>query len=447
MNKRNILYCLITLLGIVNIGAYGCGGSNTNVVSNDSFIFTPLQSSSGLPMNPNTIQNWIDTGNETEIQGHALDIWAALNQFSGQTFQGRQLPIWETWFSGDEIYDSQTLCSSTERPSATTNFENSRQLFQHGAADEASSSFNKFDAAYAQNVCDNLYNNPNILTSLNQSFTASTPIIDRSIQGFATGTTALKPVFMLVSQTGYTSIPYWDGAENSTNFAMPSSDTWTQCVAVDPSQTDPEILKPDSTPPTVVQACNGSQTTQIVVPISEFYYFALTQGDIDNLSSFAPSQELAGANVGDFAILMAMHVTMKEIPQWVWQTFWWEPDPDNTPAPAEARPASHLQNVPAPFNHYAMCTAYQMMIPEVTGTTPKICFNPYLEPGLTGVVGKESNCMTCHSNATWGNGGPFGGGLDYQTNGYVDQGSSVFSDVTKLDFLWSVTRASDNSSN
>jgi len=430
---------LCNLLAFSLLGAAACG-SGGGAVSNDSFYYTPLSVSSGLPGDADTIQGWIDEGNDEAMHGHALEIWGALNQDSGQVFQGRRLPIWETWYSGDEIYDSQTACSSTQRPSATTNFENPRQLFKHGVADEATTSFNKFNGEYAQNVCDNLYNNPDVLTSLNESFTPSTPIADRSIQDFPNATVALKPVFMLVSQSGLTSMPYWNGAENSTNFAMPSSNTWTQCVAVDP------LNRSDMKP--VTQACNGSPTVQQVVPLNEFYHFALTQGDIDNLSGFAPAQELAGAQVGDYAVLVAMHVTMREIPQWTWQTFWWHPDPANSPAPAVSRPAEVLAKIPAPFNHYAMCTAYQMMLPESpSSTTPLICFNPYLEPGLTGVVGKESNCMTCHSLASWGNGGDFGGGLDYQANGYIDQSSDLFSDVTKLDFLWSVTRASDNSSN
>ena len=30
---------------------------------------------------------------------------------------------------------------------------------------------------------------------------------------------------------------------------------------------------------------------------------------------------------GDLALLVAMHVTTKELPNWTWQTFWWEPFP------------------------------------------------------------------------------------------------------------------------
>lgn len=438
-------FILCNLIACSLLGSAACGNGDGQV-SNDSFYFAPLSSSSGLPGDPATIQGWIDNENTTAMASHALLIWGSLNQDSGQIFQGRMLPIWETWYSGDEIYDSQTLCSSTQRPTSTTNFENPHQLTDHGVADENISSMNKFDGFYANNVCDNLYNNPDVLTSLNESFTGSTPIIERSIQGFATGTTALKPVFMLVSQTGYTSIPFWNGAENSTNFASPASNTWNQCVAVNPSLENARSSFPTQIPTFIIQDCNGTSVTQQVFSMSDFYHFALTQADIDNFGSSAAG-EMAGAQPGDYAVLVAMHVTMKEIPQWTWQTFWWHPTPDSSPAPAIPRPEEALRAIPAPFNHYAMCTAYQMVVPETVGTTPLVCFNPYLEPGLVGVVGKESNCMTCHSMATWGDGSDFGGGLNYQANGYVDQSSDIFSDVTKLDFLWSVTRASDNSSN
>lgn len=442
MKTALLKLALFNLLVFSLFSTAGCGNGEESI-SNESFYFAPLSTSVGLPGDPATIQGWIDNENTSAMASHALLIWGALNQDSGQIFQGRMLPVWETWYSGDEIYDSQTLCSSTQRPTSTTNFESPRQFTHTNVADENISSMNKFDGFYANNVCDNLYNNPNVLTALNASFTASTPILARSIQGFDTGTTALKPVFMLVNQTGYTSIPYWEGAENSTNFQSPASNTWNQCVAVNPSL---ERSQFSNLPNYINQACNGVNVPQQVFSLNDFYHFPLTQADIDNFGSSAAG-EMAGAQPGDYAVLVAMHVTMKEIPQWTWQTFWWHPNPDASPAPAIPRPTEALRAIPAPFNHYAMCTAYQMVIPEEVGTTPLICFNPYLEPGLVGVVGKESNCMTCHSYATWGDGGDFGGGLNYQANGYVDQSSDIFSDVTKLDFMWSVTRASDNSSN
>ena len=32
-----------------------------------------------------------------------------------------------------------------------------------------------------------------------------------------------------------------------------------------------------------------------------------------------------------------------------------------------------------------------------------LCYNPYLEPGLTGTNGENSNCMSCHRTAAIGN--------------------------------------------
>jgi hypothetical protein len=59
----------------------------------------------------------------------------------------------------------------------------------------------------------------------------------------------------------------------------------------------------------------------------------------------------------------------------------------------------------APFNHNAMCTAYSMTVNPVNSPsgTNVLCYNPYLETGLSGVDGVHSNCMSCHAIAADGN--------------------------------------------
>jgi len=73
------------------------------------------------------------------------------------------------------------------------------------------------------------------------------------------------------------------------------------------------------------------------------------------------------------------------------------------------------------FRSYDMCTAYRMLDGATVDAPPVVCFNPYLETGLTDVQGTASNCMTCHRLA--------------------DADPQYFSDNLKLDFPWSVTRA------
>ena len=85
-----------------------------------------------------------------------------------------------------------------------------------------------------------------------------------------------------------------------------------------------------------------------------------------------------------------------------------------------------------------MRTAYSMTgPPEIPSAPPQVCFNPYLETGLTGLVGTESNCKTCHRLAAWPD-----FSTPYQASGMVSPDDpTLFSDNTKLDFLWSVARA------
>ena len=156
---------------------------------------------------------------------------------------------------------------------------------------------------------------------------------------------------------------------------------------------------------------------------------------------------------GNIALLVAMHVTTKEITNWTWQTFWWSPDAGDS-TKAVGRPAS----VRGVWRNYLMNVAYSMVNPpnDPSGT-PNISFNPYLETNLSGTfandqgdsirwTGVTTNCMTCHRMATWGvlarGSGQFPTGAPYVNNGQIDPGDSTyFAGLTKLDFLWSVTRA------
>ncbi len=434
MNRSAIGVALCVVLTLATSCGSGSNGSNT---TSNSFTLKSFPSGYNVPASAETVDTWVATGNTGAIRQHAWDIWAGLTTSSGEYYKGRILPIWETWYSPDDIYTSSGTCLDVTRTSRISPFQEPHVNFKHGQADDNITSFNKYNELYAQSVCDNQYNVAQTLTTLNTSFnTSSAPLTSRTIQGFPLGTIATKPVLMIVAQTGLTSIPYWNGygADATTNTDFPSSGTWKQCVAVDPTNkmTEGSI---------VTLPCNGVPTRQFVVHLSNFYSFALTAADIANESNDA-TQELAGANAGDYVALVAMHVTAKENSQWSWQTFWWVPDPNNTPAPSEPRTPENISQLSSPWAHYTMCTAYQMVTPEGDPNgTAKVCFNPYLEPGLPDVDGKTSNCMTCHSLASWGEGGQFGGGLNYQANGYVAADNPEFGTVTRLDFLWSVTRA------
>ncbi len=65
-----------------------------------------------LPVGPNfpvptaTINGWIDAGDTAAIRGHAWSLWQAMAAPSGETFNGQELPIWETWAGPNDVFPS-----------------------------------------------------------------------------------------------------------------------------------------------------------------------------------------------------------------------------------------------------------------------------------------------------------------------------------------------------
>ncbi len=414
-----------------------------------------------FPSSSKTIYEWINTMDDKKIRAHAWDIWESINTMSPDS-----LPIWENWFSGYELYWAPNSLVQRDK---IRDFENPRQFFhasvfkkiKHISPNERMTSFNRFSPSLAKYIDEQGYNTQDRLNVINDSFNnAQTGVVNRQIQTSRDTVDAmsfaLKPVFQFISGTGPTCLPYWAGisAQTTTSFTNPSPGTWRQAVVVDPTGK----LKPGSK---YKMSCNGEEPKEWpVVSLKDFYHFRITKAMADSFSVFAATSgdDVGQNNQGDstsvvdmvkegnYALLMAMHVTGKEINVWTWQTFWWSPFP-NDPVNGADRPAS----IKAPWNNYNMNTAYYMVSPpnQLQGGTPLISFNPYLETNLIGTLKNEvgakdsitwygdfSNCMSCHRMAAWQNSA-------YIPNGNIDPADPVlFSANTKTDFLWSIpTRA------
>jgi hypothetical protein len=414
-----------------------------------------------FPSASKTIYEWIDAMDDKKIRAHGWDIWESIN-----TMASDSLPIWENWFSGYELYWAPNSLVERDR---IRDFENPRQFFhasvfkkiKHISPNERATSFNRFSPSLAKFIDAQGYNTQDRLNAINDSFNSAKTIpVNRQIQTSKDSVDAmsfaLKPVFQFISGTEPTCLPYWAGvsAQTTTSFTNPSPGTWRQAVVIDPTGK----LKPGST---YKMSCNGEEPKEWpVVSLMDFYHFKVTQAMADSFSVFAATSgdDVGNNNQGDstsvvdmvkagnYALLMAMHVTGKEINVWTWQTFWWSPNPKD-PVTGADRPAS----IPSPWNNYNMNTAYYMVSPpgKLQGGTPLISFNPYLETNLVGTLKTEvgakdsitwygdfSNCMSCHRMAAWQN-------STYIPNGNIDPADPVlFSQNTKTDFLWSIpTRA------
>lgn len=404
------------------------------------------------PSSMETVNEWVNALDNEKIRAHAWDMWESIT-----TPTDMGLPVWETWYSGHEIFE---LDKDQERK-IVRNFHFPTQFFHSSVLTdipenpfERPTSFNRFTRSVADVIWNKGYNKRSVLTSINDGFnTNGTAVANRQIQTSVDTVDALsvvlKPVFQFISKDSIVAIPYWAGVspQSTSDLTNPEPHTWKQFVVVDPT---------GKLPVGSMYPINGQEWP--VVSIDDFYAIELTEEDSINFSKFAAE---SGDNVGkdnltdttsiytmvrpgNYALLVAMHVTGKEIPNWTWQTFWWSPDNQN-PVFGADRPAT----IESPWSNYNMRTAYYMVAPPGTeqGGEPLISYNPYLETNLTGKTptalgdsvkwyGVFSNCMSCHRMAAFPN-------SFYAPNGFINPADPFrFSKNTKTDFLWSIpTRA------
>jgi hypothetical protein len=367
----------------------------------------PFPSSSDFPVADATIHGWIAKSDTSAERSHAWALWAGLNQGSGQSANGNELRVWETWTSISSVVngDPGGIALQGTAPREIHEFETPRQ-FRHAAhgiqfdaaANTSIRVLTKFDPEAAAFVSTRQpgpgpagstysYRSSVGLNKLNAAWPVGTAVDKRAINPFPTRAFELKPVMMAVKATGLTIQPLWRGLGGSTNPANPTPDTWTTCVLIDPAGSgDIRAATADEIKRAVPDAGSACKTF-LYGPISLFYAFKMTAGEARPFH----------ASAGDYAVLVAMHVNTKEVPLWTWQTFWWQPGAD-APGGFPGTKAGQPANLPAPFNNYAACTNYdQTTRPD--GKIMDVCFNPYLEtsPGIP--VGVTSNCISCHGVA------------------------------------------------
>ncbi len=156
-------------------------------------------------------------------------------------------------------------------------------------------------------------------------------------------------------------------------------------VAIDPTR---QTVPAGET--TTINFLGTPRPNSLVVGIGSFHYYQLDQQAVDAAKA-AGIQQL---DVGDYMVLVATHITTKEIDDWVWGTVWWHDRPD-VGAYAMDRPAS----VKGVWRNYLMSASYDLETPTATDGKAHITYNPYLEARFPN--GQVSNCMNCHNRASW----------------------------------------------
>ncbi|TWB39729.1 hypothetical protein [Nitrospirillum pindoramense] len=419
-----------------------------------------------------TLQGWVTNNNQDQLRQHSWTVWAGLNAASGTTYDGKELPVWETWLGTEEVFatpQSKLTASGGDKMAEPARHFRRPHQFAHLALlrgnalpnDPASStqvvSFNKFSPAAAKFIRSPQYiaglqgtyevNSQTALNKINAAWPSGTPTENRSISEFPVEALELKPVMSVVKASGLTPMPLWQGPAQSTDAKNPTPETWKVCVAIDPAATGDEIIPAGkklskeqiAALDASAKAAKLSCTVQYYAPVTVLYNFKLTEEEAQSLSK---AQQVKAA-AGDYGVLVAMHVNTKEVPFWAWQTFYWQPGadtPNKYPGSKQGQPAS----LPAPYRNYAMCTNYSQQVPAVAASGQKqkmdVCFNPYLEtdPGIPD--GIQSNCISCHALAGVGKGPTYPANYKQPINLFADK--QYFTDqATRADFSWAIADA------
>jgi hypothetical protein len=390
------------------------------------------------------------------LRKHAWLLWSGLTADSSQSFNGRVLPIWETWLSEEETFSpvSQSIAAAAvPRPRILLPLAPPRQ-FQHGAfsprtlaagtppkqrllagvkmSPESAGFLAASHETPAKSGQSYSYISAADLAQLNTAFDQDNAAVkDRKIIDFPAAATDLKMVFMPVKPNGLSPIPIWNGAADSSDPTQPGSESWKTCVAVDPT---------NNRSGTASINCNGQQIQAEIVPLKAFYSVQINAAEAATINSLSRLTGAAAVQANDFQVLLAMHVTTKEITNWTWATFWWQngKNPPND-FPGSIADMPDASKVKGPWRNYAMCISDSMVLPA---TDPKgkpiVCFNPYLETVQTD--GLNSNCMSCHAMARLPLTGPVGAYPEtYLPNGFVDLADpKIFGGATKTDFVWAI---------
>lgn len=434
-----------------------------------------------FPESEATLTGWITAmtrGNAStgvsaaeRIYRHGWGLWTAVTMETAQQYEGQRLRVFETWLTPEELASASKLPSGTSVSSRSRGraplealnqlkrgHENSRpsglatsggdNRFDRGAG------FVKFDPTAAEHVRrQRLFDTAALDALLLGGAQQITP--------FPATALVVKPVFQIVKAGDlvggrYYALKVWPGPPEVAQPWGPAQ--WPGCVWLDQFDGGAGRGAIDETP----QADGSTRTDETTYPLSSLIHYRLSAADAAALNEAKPGTD---ARVGDFAILVAMHIAGREIARWTWQTFWWTPTPDDPHAPSGPVIASQRPDqLQGAARNYAMALAYTMLTPDqpyVGGENvgaAVYAYNPWIEArfGPTDLPdsragfdpagrpaennhGVQTNCMSCHAQATY-NPNKRSTAPRFTGARYVDVIDPQFVGTLQTDFLWSIPR-------
>jgi hypothetical protein len=202
-----------------------------------------------------------------------------------------------------------------------------------------------------------------------------------------------------VARDRITALPVWDPELNPPGHNGNPYTGWRRVVAVDPAgaQRAPGTVAIEFAGSTFARArrvgLSSFDHVEVDAPMAQAM---MADPETRKAVLIALGRPLA---TGDHLILVSANLAAREIPDWIWGTFWWHDQPGQGPYAAD-RPEA----LAAPWRNYLMQAAFDTQKPAAADGGPHVAFNPWLEgrfPDSGHGGGSASNCMTCHRRASY----------------------------------------------
>lgn len=413
MKQASWLSCTIAALVLVS----GCSGETGDEAHR-------IPSEYGFPADELTLLRQLDRIDFIGMRRHGWTIWAGLTHQA----TAADAAVFESWYPAAHVFHESDEPPAHVR-SFKTHFEAPNQ-HRFEAPGESLISHVMYNQAARDHIRENELYVRKTLTDMNDGFDRDeTPGWNRTIPQFPRDGIVIKPVWWPIKQNEATVLPVWDGPyeplDSDGKYPKMPAEEWPNAVLVIP----PGVQTP--TDPGSVPGTNPGQTVRGTAPIEDFYYFQVTEEMLGHLDSEQEGFEHISA--GDYAVLVAMHVTTREIHSWVWATFWWH-DRSDLGHLADDRPDS----VKDEWAHFLMNVAFSMDTPGAPDAGPHVVYNPYIEGKFPN--GAQSNCAACHNRASYPElPGELCGALPITRGSHDYQPTSPERRTrTKLEFLWSI---------
>jgi hypothetical protein len=435
-----------------------------------------------FPEDSNAINKWINDNtfansyDSTNIYKHAWGVWAGLTAPSGQKYAGDNLLVYETWMGLSEV-QQLILDKNTQGGCVGESFNrNGRALLSRPKQFEHAARFAKnttmltsrgkpvFENAGTFWVTVSYSPDAACFATQNQIFRQS--VINKyynaggfgAIPAFPNKSLTIKPSYLVYDDTSKLfRLPVWLTAPTPANANFFGSAN--NYVFVDRNNTQPagKVAVPVDSIET-----NAAKIAAATVNLSDFIYLTIDQqmakymnkqDSVQGMNNI-PNSGYGTAKKGQIALLVAMHVTTKEISNWTWQSYYWTPNRNQPGAPSSNLAASlRPSQITGAAANYACVAAYAMLTPNNAANNnpkagPMFGYNPYLEGGFgpgvftfantynkTYQYGTQSSCMSCHALAIPNPSG------QYTTNQNISLFDSYFKKQVSLDFAWSIQTA------